>query len=477
MPHDIDGVADGPVSRLRENGLNLAHAPTTWCPGCGDGIIVQALIRAIAAENLDNRNVALVAGIGCFGHAGEYMDFDFFHALHGRCLATATGLKLARPDLKVIALVGDGDGLAIGGNHFIHAARRNIDLTCIMFNNSVYGRTGGQLSPTSWTGTKLQTAPYGMIEQEFDPCAVALGAGAGHVGRITVYHAQQMKKMFREALRHPGFSFTEVIQNCHVMLGRYNDMGGATEMIEGYRDRAISVHRAKHLSAKELEGRIVIGTLRQEELPELTAQHAELGWRIAAEKPPRAGLSSAPAIRPGKRIGRCEVMLTGTGGQGLQLAGTILVEAAGILAGYEAVQVQNYGPAIRGGVSTSEVVIADEPVLHPRAETPDVLLTMSQAGFDAYAGTVRDGGFILYDPLFVKPTAAPAPAHAVAMTEIADRVGKRVVANIVAVGALARLMGFFEMDRLEQVLLARVPTGTEELNRRALRAGYDSVAN
>lgn len=476
MPRDVDSISDAPVSQLRENGFNLEHAPTTWCPGCGDGIIVQALLRALIAEHLDNRKVGLVAGIGCFGHAGEYLDFDFFHALHGRCLATATGLKLARPDLKVIALIGDGDGLAIGGNHFIHAARRNIDLTVIMFNNSVYGRTGGQVSPTSWLGTKLQTAPYGMIEQEFDPCAVALGAGAGHVGRITVYHAQQMKKMFQEALQHPGFSFIEVIQNCHVMLGRYNDMGGATEMILGYRDRAISVHTAKKLSAEELKGRIVIGKLRQEEFPELTAQHAELARRVATEKPPRRGVSGDGAAQPGKRIGRREVMLSGTGGQGLQLAGTILVEAAGILAGYQAIQVQNYGPAIRGGVSTSEVVIADEPVLHPRAETPDVLLAMSQAAFDTYASKVKDGGFILYDPLFVTPSATTVPAHAVAMTEIADRVGKRVVANVVAVGALAKLMGFFKMDQLERALLARVPKGTDELNRQALHAGYDSIA-
>jgi len=476
MPRDVTSLGDAPVSQLRENGINLDHAPTTWCPGCGDGIIVQALLRALAAEHLDNRKAGVVAGIGCFGHAGEYLDFDFFHALHGRCLASATGLKLARPDLKVVALIGDGDGLAIGGNHFIHAARRNIDLTVIMFNNAVYGRTGGQVSPTSWVGTKLQTAPYGMIEQEFDPCAVALGAGAGHVARITVYHAQQMKKMFQEALRHPGFSFIEVIQNCHVMLGRYNDMGGATEMILGYRDRAISVHRAKKLSAKELEGRIVIGKLRQEKIPELTAQHAELGRQAAAAAPPRRGLSGDGAAQPGKRIGRREVLLSGTGGQGLQLAGTILVEAAGILAGYHAVQVQNYGPAIRGGVSTSEVVIADDPVLHPRTESPDVLLAMSQAAFDTHAGTVRDGGFILYDPLFVNPAATAAPAHAVAMTEIAERAGKRVVANVVAVGALAKLMGFFNMDQLERALLARVPEGTEALNRQALRAGYDAIS-
>jgi len=470
-------LGDRPVSRLREEVFELKHAPTTWCPGCGDGIIVQALVRAIAGENLDQQKVAIVAGIGCFGHAGEYLSYDFFHALHGRCLASATGLKLARPDLKVIALIGDGDGLAIGGNHFIHTARRNIDLTVIMFNNSVYGRTGGQVSPTSEMETKLQTAPYGAIEHAFDPCAVAMGSGAGHVGRITVYHARQMQIMFQEALRHPGFSFIEVIQNCHVMLGRYNDLGNATKMILGYRDRAINVHVARTLPEEELQDKIVIGTLCQKTYPELTAQHAELSERLKTVTPSQRGLATdhvADSTR--KKIGRREILLSGTGGQGLQLAGTVLAEAAGILGGYQAVQVQNYGPQPRGGVSTSEVVIADDEVLHPRVETPDVLLAMSQAAFDTYAGKVREGGFILYDPMFVKPTVGNVPTHAVAMTELADQVGRRVVANVVAVGAIAKLMGIVPLGQLEQALLARVPKGTEALNSKALHAGYEAAS-
>ncbi len=475
MQRNLARLGDRPVSRLREEVFELKHAPTTWCPGCGDGIIVQALVRAIAGENLDHRKVAIVAGIGCFGHAGEYLSYDFFHALHGRCLATATGLKLARPDLKVVALIGDGDGLAIGGNHFIHAARRNVDLTVIMFNNSVYGRTGGQVSPTSEIDTKLQTAPYGAIEHTFDPCAVAMGSGAGHVGRITVYHARQMQIMFQEALRHPGFSFIEVIQNCHVMLGRYNDLGNATKMILSYRDRAIHVHHARTLPAEELKDRIVIGTMCQKTYPELTAQHAELSQRLKTVMPSPRGLANGVADKPMIKIGRREILLSGTGGQGLQLAGTVLAEAAGILGGFQAVQVQNYGPAPRGGVSTSEVVIADDEVLHPRVEMPDVLLAMSQAAFETYADKVREGGFILYDPLFVKPAVAKVPTHAVAMTEIADQLGRRVVANIVALGALAKLLRIIKLEQLEQALLARVPKGTEALNSKALHAGYEAI--
>lgn len=467
------------VAELRETKLALDRAPTTWCPGCGDGIILQALLSAFTELGL-GREVALVAGIGCFGHAGEYVKYDFFHALHGRALPTATGLKLARPDLKVVALVGDGDGLAIGGNHFIHAARRNIDLTVIMFNNAVYGRTGGQYSPTTAFGATLQTAPYGMVEPQFDPCEVALGSGASFVSRITVYHARQMAKMFVEALTHPGLSFVEVITNCHVMFGRYNDMETASEMILGYRDRAVSVHQTKNIPAAELRDRIVIGNLRNERRTELSAEYekqrqsvAAAAANAAAKAEPESHAEPAPA--PAKKIGRREVVFGGTGGQGLQLAGTIFTEAAGIIEGYHAVQVQDYGPAIRGGVSTSEVVLSDTEVLHPRADRPDMAVALSQQAVDYCAEHLRPGGFIIYDPLFVSSVPDSVRCYAVPATQIAETLGRRVVANIVALGALARLTDIPSLAAIESALLKRVPKGTDTLNRSALLAGYNSV--
>jgi len=461
------------VAELRQSALALHRAPTTWCPGCGDGIILQALLSAFSEMGL-GREVALVAGIGCFGHAGEYVKYDFFHALHGRALPTATGLKLARPDLKVVALVGDGDGLAIGGNHFIHAARRNIDLTVIMFNNAVYGRTGGQYSPTTASGAMLQTAPYGMVEPQFDPCAVALGSGASFVSRITVYHARQMAQMFKEALAHPGLSFVEVITNCHVMFGRYNDTETASEMILGYRDRAVSVHQAKRMSDDELKDRIVIGNFRNERRPELCAEFERLRRSVTAAKRPSESRPS-PAAAPAQRVGRREVVFGGTGGQGLQLAGTIFTEAAGILEGYNAVQVQDYGPAIRGGVSTSEVVISDSEVLHPRADRPDMAVALSQQAVDYCAERLRPGGFVVYDPLFASAPPSSVRSYAVPATQIAESLGRRVVANIVALGALARLTDIPTLASIETALLRRVPKGTDRLNRAALMAGYNSI--
>ncbi len=463
------------VAELRETSLALHRAPTTWCPGCGDGIILQALLSAFTEMGL-GPEVALVAGIGCFGHAGEYVKYDFFHALHGRALPTATGLKLARPDLKVVALVGDGDGLAIGGNHFIHAARRNIDLTVIMFNNAVYGRTGGQYSPTTATGAMLQTAPYGMVEPQFDPCEVALGSGASFVSRITVYHARQMAKMFIEALAHPGLSFVEVITNCHVMFGRYNDMETASDMILGYRDRALSVHQAKNMPAEELRERIVIGNFRNERRAELGGEYEKLRRSVIdAEAKAKPKSRADPVPEPAKKIGRREVVFGGTGGQGLQLAGTIFTEAAGIIEGYHAVQVQDYGPAIRGGVSTSEVVISDTEVLHPRADRPDMAVALSQQAVDYCAEHLREGGFIVYDPLFASSVPDSVRSYAVPATQIAESLGRRVVANIVALGALARLTDIPSLAAIEDALLRRVPKGTDKLNRSALLAGYNSV--
>ncbi len=475
MASDQRGTDRASVSKLRESVIALEHTPTTWCPGCGDGIILQALLSAFVEQGL-GREVALVAGIGCFGHAGEYVKYDFFHALHGRALPTATGLKLARPDLKVVVLLGDGDGLAIGGNHFIHAARRNIDLTVVMFNNSIYGRTGGQYSPTTASGANLQTAPYGMLERNFDPCEVALGAGASMVSRITVYHARQMTKLFADALAHPGFSFVEVVTNCHVMFGRYNDLGNALDMIHGYRDRAISVHLAKELTADESKDRIVIGTLRDERWPELAAVYQALNERVegVAERP---WLRADEDCQPLRSIGRREIVLGGTGGQGLQMAGTILAEAAGIFEGYHAVQVQDYGPAVRGGVSTSEVVISDTEVLHTRAERPNVLVALSQQALDQCAKDLHPEGFVIFDPLFVSDVPGVLRAYAIPVTQIAEKVGRRVVANIVALGALARLTDVPSLAHLEQALLARVPKGTEELNKKALHVGHQSVAS
>jgi len=175
--------------------------PHVWCPGCGIGIVMGSIIRAVDTMNWDMNDILLVSGIGCTSRMPVYLDFNTLHTTHGRALAFGTGAKLANPALKVIAVMGDGDALAIGGNHLIHSARRNIEITTIIVNNSNYGMTGGQFSPTTPAGAFTATTPYGMMEPGFDICSLAQGAGAVYVARGTVYHVMELDKLIAGAAK------------------------------------------------------------------------------------------------------------------------------------------------------------------------------------------------------------------------------------------------------------------------------------
>lgn len=224
------------LHKLRKN----KKFPTIWCAGCGLGVVMGALIRAIDHMGYKNDEVALVAGIGCTARMPVYMDFNTLHTTHGRALAFATGLKIARPDLKVIAIMGDGDALAIGGNHFIHAARRNLGITALVVNNAIYGMTGGQYSPTTPIGSRATTAPYGNVEPPFPICELAIAAGATYVARSTVYHALELDKFLTEALAKDGFSLVEAVSYCHTTYGRLNKLGTAADMMRNLKDNVIS---------------------------------------------------------------------------------------------------------------------------------------------------------------------------------------------------------------------------------------------
>lgn len=215
--------------------------PHILCPGCGHGIVLGALLRAIAALDLDPDRVAVVAGIGCSSRLAGYVDFCTLHATHGRAPAFATGLKLARPDLTVIVITGDGDGLAIGGNHLIHAARRNIGLCCLLFNNAIYGMTGGQVAPTTPQGSRATTAPWGNPEPPFDACRLMTAAGASFVARGLAYEPLTLERLCAEGLAHQGFAFIEVLSDCPEFFGRYNRLGRGPEMLLGQKRRTDAV--------------------------------------------------------------------------------------------------------------------------------------------------------------------------------------------------------------------------------------------
>lgn len=237
--------------------------PNVWCPGCGNGIVMGAFIRVVDKLGYDRNEMAMVSGIGCTSRLPVYLDFNSLHTTHGRALPFATGVKFGRPDMKVVVITGDGDALAIGGNHFIHACRRNIDITCILINNHIYGMTGGQKSPTTPSDAISTTSPYGNAEKQFDPCDLAIAAGASFVGRGTVHHVPQLEKLISAALEHRGFSMVEVISNCHTYFGRLNRKGDAVAMIDSFRENSVSLAKAKKMTEEELAGKIVIGTLHR----------------------------------------------------------------------------------------------------------------------------------------------------------------------------------------------------------------------
>ncbi|MCL1808405.1 MAG: thiamine pyrophosphate-dependent enzyme [Clostridiales bacterium] len=219
------------MNKLYEKYIKTDSLPTLFCPGCGNGIIQMAAINAI--ENLGiKQDVACVSGIGCSAWIPCYLKLDVMHTLHGRAIAFAEGLKFARPDKKVIVFTGDGDCLAIGGNHLIHAARRNIDLTVIMVNNYIYGMTGGQKSPATPKGSMTKTSPFGSVDEVIDGCELVMAMGASYVARWTTAHPVQMEKAIRDGVSHNGFSFIEVLAQCPVQAGKnvYGEKDAASIM-------------------------------------------------------------------------------------------------------------------------------------------------------------------------------------------------------------------------------------------------------
>ncbi|MCX5805874.1 MAG: 2-oxoacid:ferredoxin oxidoreductase subunit beta [Proteobacteria bacterium] len=253
--------------------------PHVWCPGCGIGIMLGSLIRAIDGCGFTKDETMLVSGIGCTGRLPVYVDFNTLHTTHGRALTFATGIKLAKPELKVIVVMGDGDAVAIGGNHFIHAARRNVDMTAIILNNSVYGMTGGQYSPTTPYGMKTATSVYTNVEQAFNISELAVTAGAAFVGRGTVYHAKLLDSLMENAFLKKGFSVVEVISHCHIQYGRMNGMGSAVEMMTWQKEHAVTVEKAAGMREEELKDKFRIGVLIDRELPVFHEEYEKIRKR------------------------------------------------------------------------------------------------------------------------------------------------------------------------------------------------------
>jgi 2-oxoglutarate ferredoxin oxidoreductase subunit beta len=224
----------------------------------------------------------MVSGIGCSSRMPGYVDFNTLHTTHGRAIAFATGVKMANPKLHVVVVTGDGDATAIGGNHYIHAARRNIDLTIILMNNYIYGMTGGQVSPTTPIGKRATTAPYGNVEHSFNISGLAQAAGASFVARSTAYHASQLENYIKKALEKKGLSVVEAMSPCPTVYGRRNRMRSAVQMLEELKEQSVSVKKAAKLTPEEVEGKVVTGILVDVDKAEYTDQYQQLVTRLQA---------------------------------------------------------------------------------------------------------------------------------------------------------------------------------------------------
>ena len=265
IPYEIPEDAHNPVEPF----LRMERMPHIWCPGCGIGTTVNCFTRALLDSKANLDKVAIVSGIGCTGRVAGYARLDSFHTTHGRAIPFATGLKLANPELQVVVYSGDGDLFAIGGNHFIHAARRNMDIKVVCVNNMIYAMTGGQTAPTTPATSISSTAPYGVAEPTFNLAQLAEAAGASYVARWTTYHVKQLARSMQEVLNKKGFCFIEVLSPCPTLYQRRNKMGDGLDAMKYYK-QASKVRNGAPTGECTLSktGEIVVGKFVDRERPD-----------------------------------------------------------------------------------------------------------------------------------------------------------------------------------------------------------------
>ena len=263
-----------PASEIRKHLSKTSKR--IWCPGCGTSIALGGMIRAMVESEIPEEEFAVISGIGCTGRAHAYVNYDSLQTPHGRTLPVATGIKLVRPKMHLIVFSGDGDLVGIGGNHFIHAARRNIGITVVLVNNFIYGMTGGQVAPTTPNADTASTAPYGNLEIPFDTCALALAAGATYVARTTAYHVRQMVSFIGKGIKNEGFSVIEVLSNCTTQYGRMNRKGSSAQMLKWFQKNSVSLKKAADLSPEKLSGKFITGEFATGKRGELSAFYRDL---------------------------------------------------------------------------------------------------------------------------------------------------------------------------------------------------------
>ena len=478
--------------------LRGERLPHIWCQGCGLGTALTTFIGALQwlekTKGWDLDKVAVVSGIGCTGRIAGYVRLDSFHTTHGRALPFATGLKLANPELKVIVISGDGDIAGIGGNHFIHAARRNLELALICVNNFNYGMTGGQVGPTTPHESHSVTTQYGNFEYPFNLPYLAAASGASFVARWTVLHARRLEWTLREALVHPGFSFVEVIAPCSTAYARWNPEGKGLDP-EGLGRRGLEVLKFYQKVGRIASGthpkdahvafnergeitEIVEGKFLDDAKPDLQAAISQRTaqaekWWLAEKK----ALDNRPQVpKRTDPVPRTEVQLGGFGGQGIISAGRIIGQAAALYDKLEACFTQSYGPEARGGAAGSQVVVASDPIHHPHLIQATSMIIMSQGAYAKYVPQLAPGGVLMIDDGLV---ALPADhrqditTFGLAATHMAEQLGTNRAANSVMLGFWTAIAGVVSREAMRHSVAESVPAKTMDLNLKAFDTGYE----
>lgn len=449
---------------LREEKL-----PHFFCSGCGCGQILNYFTQALEALQMDVEKILTIGGVGCTARMPVYLKSDTFHGVHGRTLAWATGVKMHNSEIPIVIFAGDGDLVSIGGNHFIHAARRNLDVTVIMVNNLNFAMTGGQVAPTTPIGSITMTTPYGNKEPAFDVAQLAMAAGATHVERWTTSRPIQCEQAIRRALQHKGFSLIEIVSQCPTHFGRYAlKSGDPGKLLQWIHQNSYALEQAPNLTEEEKQGKLACGIFRlqKETSSQIEKVFPKGDSSQILKNLPLCVDAPVPAMPNPQRIALC-----GMGGQGIILASVLLGTAAVTLAGLHAVQTQSYGSEARGGQCQAELIIDSAPILSPVAQKKDLLLAMFSEAYHKYIPDLKEDGVLVYDTDLVQPETRQGRSYGVPATQMAVKLGNRMAANMVMLGFLAEMFGIISVEQLEQVVVSEVDERFRELDINAARAG------
>ena len=290
QPHPMDAI------------LRMDRMPHIWCPGCGLGTVISCFAAAVEECKIDYDRIPIVSGIGCTGRAAGYLHLDSYHTTHGRAVPFATGLHLANPELQVVVISGDGDIVAIGGNHLIHAARRNLDMTIICVNNFIYGMTGGQMAPTTPEGMKATTSPFGCLEKPFNLPYLVASSGATFVARWTTLDVRRMVDSFQRALTKKGFSFVEILSPCPELYMRRNKLGDGLTMMRQFQENRVIQHGADPKDADlGVTDRIIVGRFVDIDRPTYQDAYTKMCIQMREGAPqPQQEKESAKGSKPAK---------------------------------------------------------------------------------------------------------------------------------------------------------------------------------